>query len=156
MADVEGRLSFLEERLDSTIIALGYVRETAEANGEEKRTLRQDVADLRGSVESVSEDLGKVLAEVSEMRKLLGRWPASPDDTGSGIAGRVALVSAHDIDPKSPSSSVPPAALVVLWKKHRKAAALVSLLLALLAAALESGAVRLGEPPAAPPKESAP
>lgn len=174
---VAQKVDELENRIEDVVVALGYVRDRTEANGEERRTLREDVAALKASVAELesttrelakdvnaigtnvrvmrrksaeadgkhAEQLGAVLAEVSETKQLLGRWPSSPDDMGSGLAGRVALASLPDRTPNGEKpSTVPPAALVALWKKNRRLAALLVTLLALVLAAIESGAIRFG------------
>jgi len=137
----------LEERLDDTIVALGYVRDRGDSNGEDHRSLREDVASIRREQAETTIAVGAMMRELGEVRRLLGRWPASPDDTGSGIAGRVALVSHQDLDEhRVPPSDVPPKALVALWKKHKRLGALVVFLISAIWAAIQSGALKVGEP----------
>lgn len=90
---------------DNAVVAS---RETAHQIG----TLARDFALGRNEVRIIK-------GKIETIEKTIGRWPTSPDDTGSGLAGRVAMTSAHRIEVSHPSD-MPPKALTAVWKKHKR------------------------------------
>lgn len=106
----------------------------AESQGEQGRKLtaiekRLDAIDLRLGEED--ERHGQVMGAVAGVQRTLGRWPTSPDDTGSGVLGRIAQPSRPEIvlvdDDRSipsPSSLPPPVQGLIkkVWKHSRWAA----------------------------------
>lgn len=109
-------------------------RESAGNIGE----LAREVSAMRTEVRFVRRDLTEQKTKIASIEKTLGRWPQGPDDTGSGIAGRVAMVSSHELEPDTKMSNPPPKALVLLWKRHRKLGRAIGIAVAVVFTAIQA------------------
>lgn len=132
------RVDRLEERLDVLASLLADVRRTSSDALSLGRELAEGQRDLRRGLAQTFENTGKIVRELSELRRVVGRWPTHPDDAGSGLAGRVAreqssplIVLPPEKGEGSASSTLPPQ----LKKWHKLVGAVTALVAAVAAVA---------------------
>lgn len=75
------RLDALAGELQTTKVMVGKAIIKAELAAKE-------AANAREGVREVSEQNGRIIAELARLNTAIGRWPTGPDDPGSGLLGR--------------------------------------------------------------------
>lgn len=134
------RVDRLEKRLDVLARLLADVRRTSSDALSLGRELSEGQRDLRKALAQTFENTGKIVRELAELRRVVGRWPTHPDDAGSGLAGRVAREQSNPLivlplPPEkgegSASSTLPPQ----LKKWHKLVGAVTALVAAVAAVA---------------------